>query len=228
MLIALYIGLAAVVFLVATNGFLQGAKKAQIDAFLSLLWLGLIAAAFLGFGWKDGAIALVVSFGYAALLRPVAARFATSLMGAGSGEAEERSYRGLPPAWLARISKELGRTVPPGNMFQELLSRDSRKDEAERALFQQCTTMPGVSQVLAKHGLEIDVLTEVYSDLLRNGAGQWAGGHYVAASVLAYPDTLDYWLSTPHPPDSRLSATYYLVEHFRIGALLPSVTASPE
>lgn len=228
MLISLYVALAAVVFLISCNEFLEGTRKVQIDAFLSLVWIGLIVVAFWGFSWKTGAVVLLLSFALPVLFKPGAARFAAWLMSGATRAAGGRRYRGLPPAWLARISRELARVIPPEKMLQDLTTGDSTRQQAMRALVQGCASVPGISEVLRTHGLEIDALETIYSELSLNSAGQWAGGHFVAASALAYPHTLEYWLSTTRDYGSRLGAAYHLLEHFRTGRPLPSLTANRE
>ena len=68
--------LAAIVFLVTVNGFLRGSKKAQIDAVLSVMLVGLLLTGFVAFGWTVGVLALILAFVYARISRPLAARVA--------------------------------------------------------------------------------------------------------------------------------------------------------
>ncbi|MEZ4888029.1 MAG: hypothetical protein R3E32_25100 [Chitinophagales bacterium] len=51
-----------------------------------------------------------------------------------------------------------------------------------------------VKLVCSEFGANRSTLKEIYSLLLRAGAGQYAGGHYVAASSLVYPLTLKFLL----------------------------------
>jgi Na+-driven multidrug efflux pump len=76
---AVYVALALVAFLVVLNGFLRGAKKARIDAVLSLLLIGLIIIAFFVAGWKLGLLAIAIAFISAIVIRPIAARLASRL-----------------------------------------------------------------------------------------------------------------------------------------------------
>lgn len=48
---------------------------------------------------------------------------------------------------------------------------------------------------MREFGVARETLRELYDDLIFGGAGQWACGHWVAASALAYPETLRYVLS---------------------------------
>ena len=80
MIYAVYVGLGVVAFLIVLNGFLRGAKKAQIDAALSLLLIGLIIIAFFVAGWKLGLLAIAIAFISAIITRPIAARLASRLL----------------------------------------------------------------------------------------------------------------------------------------------------
>jgi len=68
------------------------------------------------------------------------------------------------------------------------------RDHVEDELFKLCEDDPAVSEVMKRHGATRVTLRELFSRLRAVGAGQWAGGHYVAASALAYPDTLEFLL----------------------------------
>ena len=85
MIYAIYVALVLVAFLVVLNEFIRGAKKAQIDAVLSLLLLGLVITAFFVAGWKLGLLAIVVAFLSAVVTRPIAARLASRLFATSSG-----------------------------------------------------------------------------------------------------------------------------------------------
>jgi hypothetical protein len=81
MIYFIYLTLVLVAFLVTLNGFLRGSKKAQIDAVLSLLLVGLIITAFFTSGWKHGLIAVLITFVSAIGTRRFAARLASRLLG---------------------------------------------------------------------------------------------------------------------------------------------------
>lgn len=61
------------------NGFLRGSKKTQIDAILSAIWMVLLVIGFVAFGWRAGGLALILSFVYAGVSRPIAAATAAHL-----------------------------------------------------------------------------------------------------------------------------------------------------
>jgi hypothetical protein len=191
MIYAISIALAMIAFLVVLNGLLRGAMKTQIDALLSVLLLSLLIAAFVVGGWKLGLLAIPIGFLSAVITQPFAARAAARLFSAGTGEVSA-GYVGLPPRALQRISKQLGGSVDPSQFFQEM--HTDRRTTAEDTLFDYCESQPGVQDVMNEFQVSRDDLREVYHLLLAAGAGQWACGHWVAASALAYPEALRYIL----------------------------------
>lgn len=220
MIYLLHIALAITAFLIVLNDFLRGAKKDQIDAVLSVVLLGILLTVFLAFGWKAGLLAIVLALVYGALGRPVAARVAARLMSLGGGPS--RTYVGLPPRALQRISSELGREIRPEDMVKALMAPPNRLQQAEDALLDYCLSQPAIQSVLQEFGANRDTLKRLYSTLCATGAGQWAGGHWVAASALAYPHSLRFLLSNLEGGASHMEQTYALIMHFERGAPLPS------
>jgi hypothetical protein len=218
MIYVLHIGLAITAFLVVLNGFLRGAKKHQIDAVLGIVLLGILLTAFVTFGWKAGLLAMVLAFVYGALGRPVAARVAARLMSLGGGRSG--TYLALPPRGLEGISRELGREVRPEDMMTELMASPNRHQQAENALLDYCLGQPAIQAVLEEFGANRDTLKNLYFTLCAAGAGQWAGGHWVAASALAYPHSLRFLLSNMQGGTSHMEQAYALIMHFERGAPL--------
>lgn len=224
MIYVLHASLALTAFLMVLNGFLRGASKARINAFLNILLVGLLAASFVAFGWKAGMIALVLSYVYAFASRPLAARLAARLL-LGSG-GHSRHYIGLPPLALERISRELGpdQNADPSNLdaiMHSMLSRSNQQSESALvALLDYCDSNPDVQKVMTEFNATRETLIELYSNLLKAGAGQWAGGHYVPASALAYPHTLRYLLEHPESGLPLLDKAACLVMHFETGSPL--------
>ena len=56
-------------------------------------------------------------------------------------------------------------------------------------------------------------------------AQQWAGGHWVAASALAYPETLEFVLSHKSNNERRVTLAASLIRYFEQGAPLPNLSA---
>jgi len=128
-------------------------------------------------------------------------------------------------AELKRISRELGSERPVS--AADLLSGSGRYDAALRALLDYCVSRPELAQIMGDFDATRATLEKVYHILLASGAGQWAGGHFVAASALAYPDTLRFVLSNRAGGLSHLAQMFALVEHFERGAPLPQPPKAP-
>lgn len=219
MIYAVCVALALIAFLVVLNGFLRGAKKAQIDVVLSLLLIGFIIIAFFVSGWKLGFLSIAIAFISAIFTRPIAARLASRLLAVSSDGCG--GYVGLPPRSLQKISQELGKPIGPNKVMEEILSGGDRKSSAETALFDYCEQQPIIQAVLREFKISRQDLQELYHQLIMVGAGQWACGHWVAASALAYPDALRYLLM--RRKENVQETAYNLIMHFERGATLETL-----
>jgi len=224
MIYLLHLGLAVTAFLVMLNDFLRGIRKYHIDAFLSIVLVGLLVTAFVVFGWKAGTAAIFLAFVYAAVSRPIAARAAARLHSLGGGPTG--TYDGLPGRTLGRISRELGCALSPGQLTHELLESPSRRDLARAALLDHCVADPALQPVMVEFGADRSTLDELYHTLCAAGAGQWAGGHFVAASAVAYPQTLRFLLGNYREGLSHSQQAIALIMHFERGAPLPPLDAA--
>ncbi|MCL5802101.1 MAG: hypothetical protein M1283_06280 [Gammaproteobacteria bacterium] len=225
MIYVLHASLALTAFLVVLNGFLHGTYKAHIGVFLSIFLVGLLVASFVAFGWKAGILALVLSFIYGIASRSLAARLAARLL-SGPGS-PSRHYVGLPTLALERISYNLGPNpkfdpYDLENIMHQMRSRSSQQSErALVALLDYCDSNPDVQKVMTEFKATHETLIELYNNLLMAGAGQWAGGHYVPASALAYPHTLRYLLEhLGCGRDTLWQRAAHLVIHFETGSPL--------
>ena len=180
--------ISIVAFLMVLNGFLRGSKKTEIDAVLSLLLVGLIVTAFIVSGWKFGLLTIALAFISGIINRVSAARLASRLLSRSSGRG---SFIGLPSRHLQRISQDLGEPFDPSKVMKEIHSRGNR----ENALFDYCEHHPTIEALLKEFKVSRSDLQELYRLLIMAGAGQWRVGHWVAASALAYPDSLRYLLT---------------------------------
>ena len=80
-LVVVHSALILTAFLVMLNGCLRGSAKAGIDAVLSVVWLGLLGAVLIIFGWQSAVLGLALSFVYAASTRPIARSLARRMLG---------------------------------------------------------------------------------------------------------------------------------------------------
>lgn len=191
-----------------------------MDAVLSILLVGLLGTAFWAFGWKVGALAIALTFLYAGLSRPLAARAAARVFSIGDPNAG--SYPGLPPARLGRISRELGRPFDARRILEEMIQDPDRSAQVDADLVDYCMSRASLQDIIREFDLTPEVMMEIYRQLAVAGAGQWAGGHYIAASALAYPHTLRFLLESKRAGVEPLETAYSLVMHFERGHRLPA------
>jgi len=216
MIYAVCVALVLVAFLIVMNGFLRGAWKRQIDIILGLLLVGLIVLAFVAAGWKLALLAIGVAFISALVTRPIAARLASRLFAVSSGGGG--AFVGLPPRSLQRISQELGKPFDPNKGMEEFLSSSDRKATAEMALLDYCEQQPALKALLSEFKITRQDLQELYRQFIMVGAGQWRCGHWVAASALAYPDSLRYVLLRRE--ENIQETAYKLIMYFERGESL--------
>jgi len=187
----IYAILVMTVFFMNLNGFLRGAKKVQIDVVLRSIIIGTIIVSFLIAGWKHGIIAIGITLVSIRFTRPIAVRAASKLLSVPKGKSDK--YIGLPPRALEKISKRLDIVLPNNpNHFDEVFRF---ADSAEDELFDYCESQPAVKAVIEDFQVSRKNLKEIYSQIIEAGAGQWSCGHWVPASALAYPESLEYVLS---------------------------------
>jgi len=239
MVYVLYAALAVVVFLEMLNTFLRGARKDQLNIVLYILMLCLIVASFIIEGWRFGLLAIALRFIFAVVTRPLAARIASrsflrlkkleSFYWPSKGH--NCKYIGLPPWPLSRISNELGRNIDEfGRMNMKNAIKSLRKDpdgysyryeRAMEALLDFCESQFEIRKIMSDFQISREDLDELYGQLARMGACQWCCGHWVAASSIAYPESLRYLLSRREPGTSVLRETAYnLIIHFECGSPL--------
>jgi hypothetical protein len=146
--------------------------------------------------------ALGMSVLYVALALPLAGPTARSLFGVEPGD-----------VWS-------GPPVPsePLRAISEALAAEGAGGVAEEALLDLCLADPAVRVVLVRHRAERGTLAERLGTLLRQGAGRWAGEHYLAASALAHPRALEVLLAAG--PRETEDAAARIAEHFEFGAPL--------
>ena len=80
-------------------------------------------------------------------------------------------------------------------------------------LYDLCDTDPQLKGVLLRYEADRSTLDQVYSKLIKNGAGQTVRGHFVPASALTFALTLEYVLSHKDDDDFYMVAAR-LVQYF--------------
>ena len=120
---------------------------------------------------------------------------------------------------LKRISKVLGQTTDfqSGDVLRSMRETSSNKDKALEELLDICENDKQLSQVIEKYNSNREELKKIYSKLLINGAGQWAGGHLCCASALVFTSTLEYVLENKDSIGIQEGIT--IVDYFEKGRL---------
>lgn len=122
--------------------------------------------------------------------------------------------------------RELSLTLSnPTRSVADLMS--GRIKKAEEELYDLVERDLPLYRAMKKYGATRDDLQHIYQMLLMAGAGQWARGHYVAASALCYGFTLEFVLSklleekstAKTPREVWLDAAFRLVRYFETGRL---------
>lgn len=127
---------------------------------------------------------------------------------------------------LKRLSKRLSKPISTKDT-QDILFDPDKKKKYLNELIELCLADEYIAMVMSQYNANGQTLKELYSLLCRAGAGQYAGGHFVAASSLAFPLTLQFLLE--HYNDgsfsikgydnynSMLFIAYRLIEYFENG-----------
>ena len=213
MICVFYIVLIICAFLRTLNGFLRGSKKGLTDSILNILLITLIIITFIVNGLTFGLIAIAITLISITVTRPFAAKTASKLLSM-SSSSESGPYVGLPPKPLENISQELSDS-------DITLNGRERLAKAKEALLDYCEGHADILNIMKEFQISRDDLRKLYSNLIEVGLGQWRCGHWVAASSLAYPETLRYLLMRKDQEDFEYAALY-LIYYFERGAPLES------
>ena len=97
---------------------------------------------------------------------------------------------------------------------------------AENELFDLIEADADLALIMKRFGADREVLRRIYGALLRVGAGQWARGHWVPASAIAFGTTSPYalTLTSNGQMDSRevwQEVAVRLIAYFERGEVLP-------
>lgn len=97
---------------------------------------------------------------------------------------------------LWRISRVLNANLEPADLLRDMSSPGGGKKRlAQQAIYDLCETDPECVAIMRKHGATRSTLEDLYSMLVKNGAGQMKGMFDIPASALTDPRSLDYLLS---------------------------------
>jgi hypothetical protein len=127
---------------------------------------------------------------------------------------------------LRRIS--LGLALPYGFGDVTSLIEDAANEERSLAeLLDLIQSDSKLSSILDTEGADREDLKRCYIALVRHGAGQWAKGHWIAASGLAFANTLPFILQQSkngrlNERDNWQKIVWSVLDYFengRVGAL---------
>ena len=121
---------------------------------------------------------------------------------------------------LRRISLILGGEMPM--TASELFASSASKELAEKELYDIVECDPGLRTIMTRHSAKRDALQKIYWALMRDGAGQWVRGHWVAASALTFGATLEFVLEQTNNGDKSGRGTwdetaFSLIDYFEKG-----------
>jgi hypothetical protein len=99
-----------------------------------------------------------------------------------------------------------------------------QRGKAREELYDLIEGNPALRQIMTRHDATRDVLESVYWGLMRAGAGQWARGHWVPASALAFGSTLDFVLTAtengkPSGRDTWDNVAIKVIDYFERGSV---------
>jgi len=129
-------------------------------------------------------------------------------------------------ARLWSISKKLAKPADYADVFK-LSKRFKEKDKYIEELIDIAEADEYVKSVMNEYEASRQNLRKLYEMLISFGAGQYAGGHYVAASSLVYASTLKFLLHVSikqqfrvndmDAKDSAIFITNRLIKYFEKG-----------
>ena len=105
-------------------------------------------------------------------------------------------------------------------IMKDILSDKGQDDKAEEVFLDYCEQQPSIQAIVREFSVSRNDLQELYNKLIMAGAGQWACGHWVPASALAYPEPLRYVLSRKE--DNFQETAFNLIMYFEQGSPLQS------
>ena len=100
--------------------------------------------------------------------------------------------------------------------FQSMMKSSNKREEATDDLIDLAFSDENNEVIIKKYKITKKNLKKKFQDLMINGAGQDAGGHFVAASAIVYAQTLIFLYDKSHKIKGQ-AMTYALIEYFEEG-----------
>lgn len=197
----------------SVNSFLIGAMKAQIFLIGNALALILIGMSFYFYDWKIGCIAIAAYLGASIAFKPFGVRIAAWLLR--KTFQVEGKYVGLPSSKLKKISQKIIAHMNRPISVETLLTTEIPEDD----LVEYCCSLPKIKEILMLHDAAKEDMLSIYHAMMIHGGAQWAGGHFVVASSVAYPETLCYFLEHGVTQKTVFDAIMYFERGIPLGVL---------
>lgn len=130
-----------------------------------------------------------------------------------------------------RLRRLQNRLQPRNLSASERVQSDlfsNERDAALAAYLDFCQSDPNVRAVMRRFGIDRSKLEQIYARLLLNGLGGWIGGHFAAASSIAYAEPLAFVLESEGSNVSFLEVCSILFDYWNgdipVGGL-PGISA---
>ena len=162
---------------------------------------------------KIGCLAIIVYIGARILFKPLGAHIAAWLLR--KAFHVEGKYIGLPPSKLNKISENIVAHINRPISVESLLD----KEDPVKNLIDYCYSLPKIAEILALHEFSKEQLLELYRSIMLYGGAQWVGGHFIAASSLAFPEPLNYFLEYGVTQKTVFDALMYFERGIPLGIL---------
>ena len=108
------------------------------------------------------------------------------------------------------------------DLFKSMKDKSNEQDDALQGIIDIAFEDPNCAAVIEKYKITRKKMEDKYRELCIHGAGQVVKNHWVAASALVYPQTLDYIFRNSKKKMTRDSGgvvAYALIEYFEQGKM---------
>lgn len=117
---------------------------------------------------------------------------------------------------IQRLERVLGSRISFEDTIEDTLKQFEARGQALGAFLDLCERDRNVNFVMRDYDATREDLKEIYSELISGGAGQWVKSHFVAASALAYAQSLAYCLQArANGTPAKEVVAYAMIKYFR-------------
>jgi len=97
---------------------------------------------------------------------------------------------------ITSILADINADIKDDTGRQKRIAEREENEKALEDLIDLVENNENLKSIMTKYGADREKIKSLYQRLKSEGAGQWKGGHFVAASVFAFPQTLEYCLNS--------------------------------